>query len=79
MLDSRDWKDYFNKLREAFGSDCHSLSRGFCYAVDNDLEDEIIAAYQKTSQAHLFHNAVPCANEIFNYLDRRRKKLSYLE
>jgi hypothetical protein len=58
------------------------MSRGYCNDVDVNLESGIIKAYKKTYQAHLFQNSVPCADDIFNYIDSEQawiKKLIYLQ
>jgi hypothetical protein len=80
-VDEDLWLDYFAKVRKSFDNDCHSVSRSYCYSVPQDMKDEITAALKKTTEAHLFHNAVPCAANIFNYQDgeRGRNQLAYLE
>jgi hypothetical protein len=65
ILDQDAWKEYFDRLRESFDNDCHTLSRAFCYSVDKGLQDAITKAYKNTYESHLFYNSVACDFYIF--------------
>lgn len=61
------WNERIKNIANIAKNDCHSLSRYNCY-LKNTLED--INSKKKydseTINAHLFYNAVPCAEKMFS-------------
>ena len=65
---SDKWKERIKNIANFAKNDCHSLSRFDCY-LQNSIEDLINKRkYDKeTINAHLFYNAVPCAEKMFSF------------
>ena len=61
------WNERIKNLANIAKNDCHSLSRFNCY-LQNSLEDykDKIKYDKDTINAHLFYNAIPCAEKMFS-------------
>lgn len=63
-----EWNNRIKYFVDLANNKCHTLSRFNCY-IQNTLEDFINKKkYDKeTIEAHLFYNAVPCAEKMFAF------------
>lgn len=52
----------YNIQRENTDNQCHTLSRFKCYL--NPITEEKMKLELKTTKAHLFYKAVPCAYKV---------------
>jgi hypothetical protein len=62
-----EWVNRVKILAELTANNCHTKSRFHCYLNNNwSKYKEIRSAIAKTTEAHLFHNAISCAYNIFS-------------
>ena len=61
-----EWEKYYNALKQSYDNNCHTLSRGSCYIKNEKLEKEISHYKNTLEHAHLYHNAVPCAETVLS-------------
>lgn len=61
-----EWNKRIKYIGESAGNKCHSLSRFNCY-LQNDYKEYVQRREmdKNTIEAHLFYNAVPCAETFF--------------
>jgi hypothetical protein len=75
-------------MGKLWDNNCHWLTKQTCY-LNQDKRHEVLTKLFKLQNAHLFKDAVPCAERVFanTFFDQfakdialtKHKKLSYLE
>ena len=66
LLDEKQWRNSVTTQVRKVDNKCHSLSRFNCYKVDKDLTAQESNDRLKTDKAHLFYNAVDCAQQVLS-------------
>jgi len=64
----KDWQNAVKNFGSKAKNKCHSVSRFDCYLAKKDtgLVGKEKIDMKKTSQAHLYYNAVPCAADVLS-------------
>jgi hypothetical protein len=64
MLGEQEWDEIVIEMAKLWDNDCHTLNRDNCY-LNQDLRYEVMNKLFKLQNAHLFKDAVPCAEDVF--------------
>ena len=61
-----DWEQLALYKKRLYNNKCHSKSRYNCYIEDQDNNEQISLYTNKLMRAHLFHDAVKCAEKVLS-------------
>jgi len=65
-LQKSSYKSYVEERVKQYDNQCHTVSRAGCYQIPDSLFSSIASLKRKSVTAHLYKDAVACADAVLN-------------
>ena len=62
----KEWQKYYSAIKDKADNKCHTKHRFNCYIADEGNQNKMSEIKNKVINAHLFYNAVPCAESVLS-------------